>query len=390
MKKVISLLLMICMIFTFTACGNKENTKSNTQGSAKTEEKVDLSDVTIGIVGYSDSGTMYNSIVTYYNDITKATGIKFKFVKGSSFDEAANVTAVQNLIASGCNGIIMNMDSGMSSIMKEAEAANVYVAGYLNSMDQSLKKIKDNKYFLGTVSDGYIDGAKIGQKAAELVIKNNKKNVGVITYPQNYFPNHAQGDKAFRAAIDEYNKGAADKDKITLYDTEELSFKPLNPTYFKKYPKLDAMLGMGLSFVYPPMVSSNVKNVTLYSTGYDNSESYMKGFNEGTIGMETCSNIEAMIYPVALIANAIKGTQFADKPVAAEAVETNTVFLTNTEELKAFQTGSIFDSGDVRYSLLKEEGIRSLIKATNKDATYENLVKTIQKWSIEDIKAKSK
>lgn len=388
MKKLISILLTFCMVFSLAACS--KNTSGSAGSGTGEAKKVDLSDVTIGIVGYNDSGTAYNAIVASYNQISKATGIKFKFVKGSSFDEAANVTAVQNLISSGVNGIIMTMDSSMTNIMKEAEAANVYVAGYLNSMDQSLRKIKDNKYFLGTVSDGYLDGSKIGQKAAELVIKDKKKNVGVVTYPHNYFPTHAQADKAFRAAIDEFNKKAADADKITLYDSVQLSFKPLDPTYFQKYPKLDGIFGMALTFVYPTMLSSNVKNVTLYATGFDTAESYMKGFNERAIGMETCSNAESLIYPVALIANAVKGAQFSDKPASAEAVETNTVFLTNADELKAFQNNAIFYSGDVKNSLLTEDKIRSLIKASNKDATYKDLVKTIQSWSIEDIKAKTK
>jgi ABC-type sugar transport system substrate-binding protein len=386
MKKLISILLTLCMVFSLAACSKVTSGSAGSgTGDAK---KVDLSDVTIGIVGYNDSGTAYKAMVAFYNQIAKATGIKFKFVKGSSFDEAANVTAVQNLISSGVNGIIMTMDSSMTNIMKEAEAANVYVAGYLNSMDQSLNKIKDNKYFLGTVSDGYLKGDKIGQKAAELVVKNNKKNVGVITYPHNYFPNHAQADKAFRAAINEYNKTAADK--VTLYDSEQLSFKPVDPTYFKKYPKLDAIFGMALTFVYPTMLSANIQNVNLYATGYDDSESYMKSFNAGNIGMMTCSNSEAMIYPVALIANAVKGTQFTDKPASAEAVETNTVFLTNADEIKTFNANTIFSSGDVSRSLLTDEKILSLIKATNKDASYQDLVKTIQSWSMEDIKAKTK
>ncbi|MDF2522606.1 MAG: hypothetical protein K0R31_247, partial [Clostridiales bacterium] len=58
------------------------------------------------------------------------------------------------------------------------------------------------------------------------------------------------------------------------------------------------------------------------------------------------------------------------------------------DEQKNFITGALFDSSDAKYSLLSDDNIRSLIKATNKDATYQNLVKTIQSWSIENIKAK--
>ncbi len=347
-----------------------------------------LSDLTIGIVGYDDSGTAFEAIRATYNQISRATGINFKFVKGSNYDEAANVTAVQNLIAAGANGIIMTMDSGMQSILREAKFANVYVAGFLNSMGQSHDKIKDNEHYLGTVSDGYLDGAKIGEKAAELVIENNQKNIGLITFPHIYFPSHAEADKAFRTAIDEYNKSSDDKDKITVQDSIQLSFEPLDPTYFNKYPDLDAIFGMALTFVYPTMVSSNVNDVTLYATGFDTSESYMEGFKKGTIGMETCSNPEALIYPVALIANAVEGTRFADKPAVAEAVYTNTVFLTNEKELNAFKENAIFYTADTSHSLLTDEDIRNLIKAFNEDATYENLVNTIQNWSIENIMAK--
>ena len=386
MKKFISIITMFFLIFGLTACGTKSNTSE--VSSEATNEKVDLSDVTIGIVGYSDSGTAYNSIVANYNQISEATGIKFKFVKGSSFDETVNVTAVQNLISSGCNGIIMTMDSGMVSIMKEANAAGVYMAGFLNSMDQSIEKIKDDKYFLGTVSDGYLDGSKIGEKAAELVIRDKKKNVGVVTYPHNYFPTHAQADKAFRASIEDHNSKATEEDKINVYESVQLSFKPLEPTYFQQNPELDGIFGMGLTFVYPTMLTANIKDVTLYSTGYDTAESYVQGFDSGVIGMETCSNTESLIYPVALIANAVKGKQFADKPVSAEAVETNTVFLTNKEELSTFQEKAIYHSGDATHSLLKNEDISNLIMATNENATYKDLVQTIQSWSIEDIQKK--
>lgn len=384
MRKIISILTVFLLVFGLTACGTKTSTNEGNN------EKKDLSDVTIGIVGYSDSGTAYDSIVAVYNQISEATGIKFKYVKGSSFDESVNVTAVQNLISSGCNGIIMTMDSGMASVMKEANAAGVYVAGFLNSMDQSFEKIKDDKYFLGTVSDGYLDGSKIGQKAAELVIRDKKRNVGVITYPHNYFPTHAQADKAFRAAIEEYNNKATETDKINLYESVQLSFKALEPTYFQKNSEIDGIFGMGLTFIYPTMVNSNIENVTLYSTGYDTAESYVKGFESGVIGMETCSNTEALVYPVSLIANAVKGKQFSDKPASAEAVETNTVFLTSEDELNAFQTNAIYHSGDVSHSLLKDEDIKNLMTAINENASYKDLVKTIQSWSIEDIQAKSK
>lgn len=380
MKKIISILLVVCVVLTTTVFSASAMTKTNNG---------ELSNITIGIVGYLDSGTAYNAYKAFYNEVSKATGIKFKYVKGNSYDESANVTAVQNLISSGVNGIIMCMDSAMPSIVNEAQSAGVYVAGFLTGFDKSINTIKNNKYFLGTVRDGYADGSILGNKIADLVIKNKNKNVGVITFPKIYFPVHGQADKAFRAKITQYNDKSAAKDKITMYDTEELSFKPLDPTYFKKYPKLDAIVGLSSGFVYPTMVSANVKNVTLYSNGYDNTASFKNAFKKGIVRMQTCSNVEAMIYPISLIVNAIKGIQFADKPTS-EAVDTNTVFITNPYDENIFENEAIYYTGNAKHSLLSEDDIRSLIKATNPNATYKNLVKTIQSWTIEDLTAKSK
>jgi ABC-type sugar transport system substrate-binding protein len=379
MKKFLSVLLVCFLLLTTAACGKDASKEGQVS-------KGDLSDITIGIVSYGTSET----IEPFYKKVSEATGIKFKYVLGDSYDETKNVTAVQNLISSGVDGIIMTMDSGMEAIMKEAESANVYVAGYLTGMQQSMDKIKDNKYFLGAVNDGIADGSVVGNKAAELVIQQNKKSVGVLSFPKIYFPAQVQADEAFRTKIEEFNKTADAKDKITVKDTVELSFQPLEDVYFKQNPDIDSIFNLAAGFVYPTMVSANVKNITLYTAGYTYDESYQNAFKEGIIGLQTVSNTESMIYPIALIANAVKGETFSDQPETAEAVDTSVVFLTNKDELKAFEENTMNATGDASRALLSEDDIRNLIKVSNPDATYENLVKTIQSWSIEDILAKSK
>src|SRR5688500_11535872 len=100
MKKFFSILLVLCLMI-ITACSN------NTKGGTESSNKEDLSDITIGIVGYNTTGPAFEATEAFYEKVSKATGIKFKYVIGDSFDESKNVTAVQNLISSGANGIIM-------------------------------------------------------------------------------------------------------------------------------------------------------------------------------------------------------------------------------------------------------------------------------------------
>lgn len=47
----------------------------------------------------------------------------------STYDEATNLTEIQNLISSGCNGIILTADMGTAAILEECASAGVYVAG---------------------------------------------------------------------------------------------------------------------------------------------------------------------------------------------------------------------------------------------------------------------
>ena len=136
---------------------------------------------------------------------------------------------MQNLISSGCNGIIMCMDSAMASVMEECALAEVYVAGYLCDFETSFDTIKDNPYFLGTICDGEYNNASIGAEAATLALEDGVKNIGVVTFPLRYYPHKAEAIAEFQARIDEYNATAADDAKITVFETQELSFEPLDP-----------------------------------------------------------------------------------------------------------------------------------------------------------------
>lgn len=62
-----------------------------------------------------------------YGYVIKA--IVFLAVTLSTYDEATNLSKVQDLISSGCEEIIMTADMGTTSILEECQSAGVYVAG---------------------------------------------------------------------------------------------------------------------------------------------------------------------------------------------------------------------------------------------------------------------
>lgn len=413
MKRIVTLLLALAMLLSMTACGGtaasgnapevssssvqEDPAVTNTPGTAETEPDpageqpaeaapVDLSNVKIGMIGIMDAGPTFESWKTTYEQISAVTGITFEYALGNSFDDGANLTTVQNLIASGCNGIIVMMDSGLQAIAQECQAAGVYFAGFGSDFRNFFDQIKDNPYFLGTVKDGPMTGAELGKKAAELAIQDGKKNIGVITFPQIYFPVHAEAVEGFMEEIDAFNASAAEGDKITVYDAVELPFEPLDPTYFQQNPDVDAIFGPATAnFIYPTMVSANRTDVTLYADGYDNSESVIQAFNDGVIRLQCIYNSEVLAYPIAMIANAVSGQPYVDAPAEPEVVPVQLDFITTAEEQAAFESKTVFNGNSS--VLLTEDTIRKLFTAANPDATYEELVSTVQSWNMEYILA---
>ncbi len=374
------------MLFS-TACGNTSEAPSGdtNTGSEVTSTAYDYSDTKIGVVGFFESGENLDAVSSYMDSLSAEVGFEYEYVAGSSYDEQTNITIVQNLIASGCDGIILCMDSGTEAIIEECEAAGVYVAGFLTDMDSSFDSISDSPYYLGTVCDGYYDNSAIGVKAAELIIEDGKKNVGITTFPLAYYPGKAQAIDAFKATIDEYNATATEP--ITYYDVEELKFTQLEDTYFQKYPDLDAIFNLASGFVYPTIVKTgNEDKVTLYQTGYKKDD--VDAINDGSIRMMTLSNTEAIIYPTAMILNKVAEKPYADAPETAERVDTSVVYITNPDEANAFIEKGFFSTNDMEDAFVDAEEFKEYLTVYNEDATYESLLEELDSMSMEDIMAK--
>ncbi|BCJ94225.1 hypothetical protein acsn021_17940 [Anaerocolumna cellulosilytica] len=392
LKKIIAACMAGIMLVGLTACGNngKKGSDNATATPAVNEENAgetagyDFSNVKIGVLGFFQSGETMDAVTAYMDALSKEVGFTYEYVAGSSYDEQTNITAAQNLIASGINGLILCMDNGTEAILEECENAGVYLAGYLTDMESSFDKIKDSKYYLGNVNDGLYDNSSIGEKAAELVIQNNNKKVGVVTFPLNYYPHKQEAIDAFTAKVNSYNETAADK--IDIYDTQELMFTQLEDTYFATYPELDSIFGLASGFIYPAMVSSGRTDVDLYTTGFKKDDN--AAFNNEEIKMFTLSSTEAIVFPMALLLNEIAGQPYADKPSTAERADTSVIFVTNKDEMATLSEECLFYTADVEDAFISPEGFKSYLTVYNDNANYADLKEVLLKMSMEELSAK--
>ena len=378
LKKIISLvitagILLSCLALVGCNGGNGEKVK-------------------IGIGLYQDQGPAVTATREFLKGISEELNCEFVYVTLSQTDEAANKTAAQQLISSGCKGLILTMDSATEAILEECQKAGIYLGGYLADYELSFDKVKDNPNFVGTVVDGRYTGTAWGEEIAERIINEGYKNIGMIKFPSFAFPHQNEMDTAFRAKIDEYNQTAADADKITVQaETTELMFQPLSADYFSANPDLDAIFGMcaGVDFIYPTLTQNNKTNIKLYTAGFSVDDSVLNNFGtsgNGCFQELVFSNVEAIVYPLVMLLNKIEGTEFSDNPTEAQRVDSSQIRITNNEELDTVKEKSMYYTGKFEDSFLSASDVSALLAKNG--GTHEELVKAVQTMAMENLEAK--
>ena len=375
MKKFLALILVLLMTASLAACGTSAPAASNDAPAASNDAPAAESGVKtvhhkIGIAHYVDSGRAVDAMRAFLKGIEGPLDVEFVFATLSTYDEATNLTAIQNLISSGCEGILMSADMGTPAILEECASAGVYVAGFL--------------------CDGHADISFYAEDVAEQVIANGYKHVGVVIFPEYAYPNQAAASRVFREKIDEFNATASDADKIEVYEDQVLNFAPLEATYFSTYPEMDALFSIaaGAGMVYPTMVASGKTNIPLYTSGFeatddaDNFGSSGNGCFKGTL----CSTPEAIVYPLCLVIDKLNGTTYADLPEKAERVDCSVLEIMSDEDMAKVKESAMYYSADFADSFLTAEEVVNLCASYNPNATYAGLVDAINHMSVDDLK----
>lgn len=384
-KKILALLIVLTMVFALAA----------PMASAKART------TKIGIGLYKDSGADVVAIKAFLGNLEDALNVKFAYTVLSNTDEAQNITKVQELIAAGCDGIIITMDMGTEAILQECADAGVYCAGYLCDFDTSFRNNYDNvfknEFFLGTVADGgCADEARRGYDFFDSVIEYNERtpdapirHVAMTVFPAFAFPYQQSFAAQFVEKVEEYN--AANPDKAIEVDplsdeTDILMFRPLDSTYFNKHPGIDAIVSIcSGSFVYPTMVSAGVADsMKLFAAGYNDGDDAVFG-SRGAYQMEVVSPVEAVVFPLVLLLNKINGVEFPDQPAEAERYGCSVLLINSDEDLAKFQS-SLYLTAKPEDAFLTAEEVVALTAYNNPDATYAGLVDVLNHMTIEDIK----
>lgn len=335
------------------------------------------------------SGVQYDSTVNYLGAICEELGYNFTVVYGDGFNDAAgNLQAVKNGMTKDVVGIIASQDGGLLSIMEEYP--DLYVAGYNTDMNSVFgggenAAVLENDHFLGTIADGYIDGADTAKSYFETCMEKGFHKVAIVNFPGFAYPNLEVAANAFKEMAATYNETAADEDKIEIVgDVTTLMFSPIEDSWFLDGDNgnADAIVGFcaGTLFIYPQLVSAigngiAQPNMKLITSGYESDPSITDaiGDSEGkVIASVSVSPSENPAYALVLLDNAITGNQFDDFTV--ERINSFEYLINSDEDIQKVTTQSMLGTADVSMAQIPVEMVvNDLCRRNNPDATYAHL-----------------
>lgn len=166
MKKLVALLLTAAMVFSFAACGSSDSASDSSNGgdssASASEEKADSGEKkTIGITLPTQELERFLKDQEYMTAFLEEKGynVDVQFAKG---DAATQVNIIENMIASGVDGIIISpMDGGaLTKAVEECHDAGIPVIAY----DANVLNTPYIDYF---VTDDLVG---IGRQQAQFII----------------------------------------------------------------------------------------------------------------------------------------------------------------------------------------------------------------------------
>lgn len=366
MKKIISLILALALCLSMVGAASAEGG-------------------TIMWLSNLSSGIQYEATRDYLTAICEKLGYKFTIVYGDMFNDAAgNLTAVSNGMTNDVVGLIASQDGGIAAIMEQYP--ELYVAGYATDMisvfapgganEAALK----NEKFLGTICDGYQNGADMGHQYFEVVKEKGWQKVSVVNFPGYAYPNQIAAVNAFMADVEAYNATAENKINV-VSDPLTLEFQPLADSYFLEegHDDLDAIVAFcaGIQFVYPTLVTAKLNGfcdmrTQMITGGFDSNSDILADIGEDkTICWICTSPAENPAYALVLLDNAINGKQYAD--FAVECVDSHPYVIDTAAEIEAATTKAMYGTGKVELAQISVEEVLSLCLRNNPEATYAQL-----------------
>ena len=323
-KRVFSLILAMVMVLVLVVgCGAQDkDSKTDSSDAVATKEAANDApianeDIKIGVSIWSSTDVLGSQCKLILDAAADALGVQVQYVDQGHVSEKVTAS-VEQLVAAGCNGIIIcnSSDTEMTSAIKTASDNGVYMAQFFRAIHPEnsadiYKMAQESPYYVGAVHENEPGN---GEELVKILIDKGSRNIGLIGWEQ--------GDATWLGRWEGYKKGVEEWNAANPDDQVKLS----EPQYagtssdggakaaealMAADPTIDAIIPAGgggdplLGAVAAVERAGKTDSINIVSTDFlpDLGERLANGSMAGESGGHFCDPMFAFM----MVYNAIKG-----------------------------------------------------------------------------------
>lgn len=393
MKKLMCILLALCMLFALCACaesGTSKDTPAQTVNDTVKEadtveeatEQAGTKELVRWKMGCIDPGSWNATNGPVYDQLEKLQdALNFEIIWTTKASTAVDdvLAAIQNLIVAGADALIIGNDCS-SCIIQTAdicEEAGVYWSTYWTVIsEEDQEKLQNYKYFVGTFyEDDVYAGEWIGNVLGEL----GSKKVCVIGTPEGAVITNQRVEGQEKAYAKYGMEVLASERDYTLTGSAAGGADIIN-RFLMAYPECDGILIAGrthscLAGVVTALAEAGkTENIPVACIDFNSAqdEYFQNGQLAGIIGGHHLGGM----YNTILVCNILNGTPLTDEKVFMQD---------NYLEIDSAEESAIYQKNIAEDAAYYGDEILQFIKAYNPDVTFDDFVELVKSYSVQDV-----
>lgn len=394
MKKVLSIVLALAMLFALTACGKAGSDNSappensdavaNTDAAGNNEVPGGEAELKSFSIGYFDDGSTDGTtqpVIAQLKTAIEALGGTGVPVAPANSSPDAQVEALEILLTKDVDGVVLPYalfgEASLPVVVTKCQSAGVYF-GFYWAEEEYAAEVEDMlngcEYYVGRLFQDDKVAAYDGMKALS---DSGCKNVGFIGIPAVEVKENSR-DNGVTVACSELGMKVLVEQRDIGFTLSAEGGAATVEQFLTAYPDMDGIIICGMAqFVLPGVMQSlttlNRNDIKVACIDFCNDmDVYAK---DGRLVYECGGHNNGGAYLTILMANIFNGTPIHDGPVL---LGERYIQLYSVEDFEAYKTIQGKDSYNA-------EEIRQCLKALNSDFSYEQFEKMVGSYSLEDI-----
>ena len=371
MKKLISVVLVLALSMSLLA-GCTSDTKPP-EGDGKYK---------VGVILYGNQDALGGRIYSLLNDAAEALECEITFALGD-YDTTAQLTAAENLIAAGVDGIICLplAETASQRISQLCQKEKVYLGLLLRTMsDESIDtEVRANPYFVGNILGDDIGNAK---ELTRIMIQEYQcKNLCMYYAPEG--TSMALRNDGMRQALTEFG-GVQLSEATAPSDSNMAPVAGTMQNFVNTNASFQGIVSACASSGIGETIGATLQSMNVEGAKYgcfDTFDGMKEVFESGYLGVVCGGQAPACVYLFSMLYNAMDGHKMTE---TGEELLMTYMFIRSAEEAQNFL--DYIDNPEV--AIYTADELKNMTVRHNPDFTWEKLQKVMSEYTYENIMSK--